>query len=258
MDSFPIGQPSHKPADSYKKINMNLKLKTIVFNLYIITFISCGYTQSNKKSGEDSFNPVLNDFEYPIVQNDDQFATQITGAKIIIPEKTTGFVYVVFDSPHEEDYSCCPLCEIDNYSNLIVDIPKSGILQYACDGRIYEKMLVEGRLNYFKGIYDKHSYLTKRDSINRYNKEVNLSIKMNGYQYSEFLSMNSVLEKNSDKIDLKFDVDSIVVIPYGFHESFRTTVETMINKKVAGRVAGFQIGTLKDIFKLKKRSLQTN
>ncbi|MBK7093881.1 MAG: hypothetical protein IPH57_01975 [Saprospiraceae bacterium] len=235
---------------------MNIKLKTLAFNLYLITFISCGFSQSNKKSVEGSLKPVLNDNEYPIVQIDDEFETPTKGEKIIIPEKTTGFVYVVFDSPHENDYSCCPLCVTDFYSNLIVDIPKSGILRYACDGRIHEKMLVEGRLKYFNGIYDKRGYLTKRDSINMYNKDEYLSVKMNGYQYTEYLSIKSALEKNSDKVDLIFDVNSIAVVPYGFHEPFRTIVENMINKKVAGKVAGFQIGTVKDIFKLKKEDYE--
>jgi len=231
---------------------MNIKLKTIAFSLYLITFISFGFSQSDKKSVADYPNPVLNEDEYPLARIDTEYETKIKGEKIIIPEKTYGFVYVVFDSPHESDYSCCPICESDSYSNLIVDIPKSRILRYACDGRIHERILVEGRLNYFKGIYDKRGYLTKRDSINMYNDGKYLSVKMNGYQYSEYLSIQSALKKNSNKVDLIYNVNSIVVVPFGFHESFRTIVESMTNKKIAGKVAGFQIGTVKDIFKLKK------
>jgi hypothetical protein len=227
---------------------MKAKFRVLPFYLFLVTNLACCYSQGSNESGSDNLAPEI--FEDPVVEIDHEFETQIIGEKIIIPEETIGFVYVVFDSPQEKDYSCCPTCEGDFQNNLLVDIPKSKILRYACDGRIHKRMLIEGKLQYFTGLYDEQGYPIERGSINKYRQNDSLSLKMNGYQYNEYLTIKSALKEGKDKVDLIYDLDSIVVVPYGFHESFKKVVETALNKEISGNVAGFQIGTVKEIFKL--------
>ena len=209
--------------------------------LFFLFHQVCGLSQTILEGINDHLAPELNQDNYPTVELADKngFETNVKGEKIIIPEGIVGFVYAVFDAPPESDYSCCPVCEFDYYSNLIVNIPRSRIYRYTCDGRIHAKMLAEGKLKYLKGIYDDRGYLVQKDSIN-------------GYQIDEYLSIKSSLEKKEEGIDLLFDVDSVVVVPLGFHESFKKVVERELNKKVSGNVAGFQVGKVEDIFNLTK------
>lgn len=220
---------------------MYSKIRLITIVLFFLIHQFCGFSQTILEGVNDHFAPELDQENYPTVAlaNKNEFETNVKGEKIIIPEGISGFLYVVFDAPPESDYSCCPVCEFDFYSNLIVNIPKSRIYRYTCDGRIHEKMLTEGRLQYLQGIYDDRGYLVQKDSIN-------------GYQIDEYLSIKSLLKEKNGPIDLLFDVNSVAVVPLGFHESFKEVVERELNKEISGNVAGFQIGKVKDIFNLAK------
>ncbi len=164
--------------------------------------------------------------------SDTPYSTDLLGERIVVPEGFKGILFVEYDAKHSADYSCCPLCEINMDQRLQTIIPKIGYKRYACSSQIHEKMLSEGKLEFF--------------SIKAGQKRK----PMKGYQYQEYLELTKLVANKDTSIQFKYKPTDLIIVPLGFLPANQVNFEQKSGIRPEGRVACFRVGTVKEIFKI--------
>ncbi len=207
--------------------------------LLLILIVLCSLVASGQnKTTKKVINPTEKAEMFPTIEappvettsSDTPYSTHLLGERIVVPEGFKGILFVEYDAQHSADYSCCPLCEINMDQRLQTIIPKIGYKRYACSSQIHEKMLKEGKLEFF--------------SIKAGQKRK----PMRGYQYKEYIELVQLVASKESNIQFKYEPTDLIIVPLGFSPAYQLNFVKKSGIRPEGRVACFRVGTLRELF----------